>query len=68
MYGIPGDGDNHLAWELLEGLVEVDIRMVVCPPSAKDLYRMPFINDELAGRYFGLESIRRFAARIGESE
>ena len=60
IYGIPNDPQNERARQAVQRLHGVSVNQVVCPPSVRDLYRLPFVKDENGGRYFGVEEIERF--------
>lgn len=68
IYSIPDDPHNERARHALQRLSGVGISEVVCPPSVRDLYRVPFVRDENGGRYFGVEEIERFVDKRLERE
>lgn len=60
IYGTPDDPENDVARDALGKLTGVTLREVICPRSASDLYRLPFVKDENGGRHFGVPEIERF--------
>lgn len=60
IYGVPDDPNNDRAHQAISKLMGVSVHMVACPPSVRELYRVPFITDEKGGRHFGVEVIERF--------
>jgi len=67
VYGVLGDAANDTVWRQLEQLHNVHLEFVVCPPSASELYRLPFITDERGSRYFGIDCIQDFVDhRLGK--
>lgn len=63
IYGVPDDVNNDRMQKKVVNLLKVDVRVVVCPPSVRELYRMPFLTDEDGGRHFGVAGIERFISR-----
>lgn len=63
IYGVPHDPNNDRAHQAIRKLTGVSISVVACPPSVRDLYRVPFITDEKGTRHFGIEGIERFVSR-----
>ncbi len=49
--------------EILKG-ARIPVTVTLCPPSSKNMYRMPFLQDAIKGRFFGYESIGSYIARI----
>ena len=68
IYGVPDDPNNDRVRGRLRELRGVSVSEVVCPPSVRELYRMPFIRDENGGRHFGVEGIEGFVRRRLEAE
>lgn len=63
IYGVPDDPQNELARQAIQRLTGIRLNEVVCPPSVRDLYRVPFISDESGGRHFGVEGIESFVSK-----
>ncbi len=62
IYGVPDDPNNDRAHQAIQRLTGVSVNVVVCPPSVRELYRVPFITDERGGRHFGVQGIERFVS------
>ena len=60
IYGVPNDANNERVTVRVRQLQNVQVRIVVCPPSTRELYRVPFLEDEQGARHFGVEGIERF--------
>lgn len=60
IYETLNDPENDVALKALKKLRDITVREVICPCFVKDLYRLPFIQDENDGRYFGAIDIERF--------
>jgi len=58
---VPDDHNNETVFQRVREL-GVGTRIVVCPPSARELYRMPFVVDERGARYFGADGIEGFVS------
>ena len=63
IYAVPDDVNNDHVQRRVGMLPGVSVHTVMCPPSVRDLYRVPFLTDEDGGRHFGVEGIERFVAR-----
>ena len=63
VYCVPDDPGNESVFQRVRGLPGVDVRVVVCPPSVRELYRMPFLADGRGARHFGVDGIEGFVAR-----
>lgn len=64
IYGVPDDADNKRAIEQVKILSGVTARFIMCPPSVRELYRVPFLIDKDSGRHFGMESIKKFVDEL----
>lgn len=60
VYGVPNDPNNEKVCDRVKSIPGVRVKVVECPPSVRDLYRMPIVQDEAGGRHFGLEGVERF--------
>ena len=63
IYGVPNDDNNDRVRRTVVRLTGVNVSIVFCPPSVRDLYRMPFIEDEGGGRHFGVDGIDQYVTR-----
>jgi hypothetical protein len=63
IYCVPDDSNNESVFQRVRELPGVEIRIVVCPPSVRDLYRVPFVADERGARHFGIDGIEGFVNR-----
>lgn len=63
IYGVPDDANNERVRVKLGTLRGVNVRIVVCPPSVRELYRVPFMEDGTGARHFGMAGIERFVSR-----
>jgi hypothetical protein len=62
IYCVPDDHNNESIFQRVREL-GVGTKVVVCPPSARELYRMPFVADERGARHFGADGIEGFVSR-----
>lgn len=60
IYCVPDDSNNESVFQRVRELPGVEIRIVVCPPSVRELYRVPFVTDERGARHFGIDGIEGF--------
>ena len=63
VYCVPNDTNNKSVFRRVRELPGVEVRTVVCPPSARELYRMPFLADGRGARHFGADGIEEFVGR-----
>ena len=60
LFGIENDPDTENAETELLRLNGAGFAKVMCPPLVRELYVVPFVEDEIGEAYYGLSSIKSF--------